>query len=98
MKDMVEVAQHDLGTLLVCSVRYSIGRNTYMPSLICSIIKRHAAHLDDADREVIAKSIMDELQYLERLPSKDSIDSHIKKEERVNWLEVVQQLQKKEPT
>lgn len=96
MDDKVKVNKHDLGTLMVCAMRYSIGRNTYMPSLICSIIKHYGSDLDDADKETVSKNIMDELKYLERLPSKDSVDSHIKKEERVQWLEAVQELQKKE--
>lgn len=94
MSDTVAVHRHDLGTLLICAMRYSIGRNTYMPSLICSTIKLHAGDLDDSDREMLAQNILDELKYLERLPVKDSVDSHIKKEERVKWLEVVQQLQR----
>ena len=96
MKDTVQVHRHDLGTLLICAMRYSIGRNTYMPSLICSIIKHYGSDLNDADKETVSKNIMDELKYLERLPSNDSVNSHIKKEERINWLEVVQELQKKE--
>lgn len=93
MSEAVKINKHDLGTLLICAMRYSIGRNTYMPSLICRTIKHHADDLDDADRETLAKNILDELKYLERLPVKDSVDSHIKKEERVQWLEAVQRLQ-----
>jgi hypothetical protein len=96
MDDKVKVNKHDLGTLMICAMRYSIGRNTYMPSLICRTIKLHAGDLDDSDKEMLAQNILDELKYLERFPVKDSMDSHIKKEERVQWLEAVQQLQKKE--
>ena len=29
----------DLGTLAICAVRYALGRQSYMPGLICQIVR-----------------------------------------------------------
>lgn len=42
-----EPADDDFGTLVICAVRYSIGRCTYMPSLICNYLKPRLSLLDD---------------------------------------------------
>lgn len=46
---MSQVSSTNLRTLLVCSFRYSLGRQTYMPSLVQSIIKQHWEDLEDSD-------------------------------------------------
>jgi len=43
------VKNEDLRTLIVCSFRYSIGRQTYMPTLVQKIIYRHWEVLNSVD-------------------------------------------------
>lgn len=38
---------NDFGTVLVCAVRYAIGRCTYMPSLVIDFIRPLLPKLDD---------------------------------------------------
>ena len=35
----VDPASDDFGTILICAIRYSLGRQTYMPSLVTSYIR-----------------------------------------------------------
>ncbi len=43
----VEIASRDLQTLLICSMRYSLGRMTYMPGLIQDLIREHRTVLSN---------------------------------------------------
>ena len=45
--------QDDFGTLCICAVRYSMGRQTYMPSLVRSIIYPLFDKLSDKDLAVM---------------------------------------------
>ena len=37
----VEIGSRDLQTLLICTMRYSLGRMTYMPGLVQDLIRQH---------------------------------------------------------
>ena len=37
----------DLCSIIVNATRYSLGRRTYMPSVVSDFIKRHISQLDD---------------------------------------------------
>lgn len=43
------VKNEDLRTLIVCSFRYALGRQTYMPSLVQEIVYRHWDVLNSID-------------------------------------------------
>lgn len=47
----------NLQTLFLCSVRYCLGRQTYMPSLVMSIIRTHSNVLRKSDCEQLAREI-----------------------------------------
>ena len=47
----------DFGTMCVCAIRYSLGRKTYMPSLMTEFIKANWANLDDNTKAVIMKDV-----------------------------------------
>lgn len=51
------VLDEDLGIICVCAVRYSLGRQTYMPSLVADFIKRNINNIDTKDLFVIKKDI-----------------------------------------
>lgn len=40
-KDMIDPSNADLQTILICAVRYSIGRQTYMPMLVTDWIMQN---------------------------------------------------------
>lgn len=72
------LTQDDFGTLCICAIRYCQGRQTYMPSLVQSIIKPHLKELSDRD---IAVMIQDcDFQRKFNLYGSDTID-------KPGWLE-----------
>ncbi len=44
---LVNPATADFGSVLVCAVRYAIGRQTYMPALVAGFIRPLIPNLDD---------------------------------------------------
>ena len=49
----------DLGLICICAVRYSLGRMTYMPYVVCSFIKRNVDKLNKNSIYVIKRDIED---------------------------------------
>lgn len=93
-KRFAEIHNADLGVLFICSIRYSIGRNTYMPQLICRIVKEHIDSLLPSDRIMLAENIESELNRLEFFHKKDpeSLDTKIKLEEKAKWTQLIEAL------
>ena len=58
----ISVAPGDLGTMLICSLRYAIGRRSYMPSLIAERIRTYWNHLSEKDREVLYRDLSGEIR------------------------------------
>ena len=50
----------DFETILLCAVRYAIGRQTYMPSMVIDYITPLLPYLSDNTLETMAKDIADE--------------------------------------
>lgn len=50
-------SKKDFNTALICAIRYSIGRRTYMPSLIAGFVKQNLAGFADMDLACIKKDI-----------------------------------------
>lgn len=51
------IDSYQLATLMVCAVRYSHSRRSYMPSLVCDIIRDNIHLLDDNAKEQLMKDI-----------------------------------------
>ena len=49
----------DFETILLCAVRYAIGRETYMPSLVIDYITPLLPYLSDNTLETMAEDIAD---------------------------------------
>lgn len=47
----------DLGALMICAVRYAIGRETYMPSLVQGFIMRYPQAVTENVKSVILRDI-----------------------------------------
>lgn len=56
---MIQISDEDFGTLAICAIRYCIGRQSYMPSLVQSIITPHLSELSDKDLGVMIQDCMD---------------------------------------
>ena len=59
---MSNISDSDLSTLFVCAVRYSLGRQSYMPSLVQSIVQKNAKALTDSERKLLIRDINDHLR------------------------------------
>lgn len=44
---MIDLKEQDLGTLCIAALRYSMGRQTYMPSLVRGIVRPLLPELSD---------------------------------------------------
>ena len=49
----VQLTPEDFGTLAICAIRYCQGRQTYMPSMVQGICKRHLEEINDCDLGVM---------------------------------------------
>lgn len=49
----IKVSRDDFGTLAICALRYAMGRETYMPDLVRSIVKQHLRDMEQKDIEVM---------------------------------------------
>lgn len=56
---MIQISDEDFGTLAIGAIRYCIGRQSYMPSLVQSIIIPHLSELSDKDLGVMIQDCMD---------------------------------------
>lgn len=50
----------DTGLIVLCAVRYAIGRRTYMPSTVVNWIKRNWAAIAPKDRTLILRDVTEE--------------------------------------
>ena len=49
----------DLGALMICAVRYAIGRETYMPGLVQGFIRRYPEAVTANVKDVILREIQE---------------------------------------
>ena len=47
----------DIGTIAICAVRYALGRQTYMPSIVQGFVMRHPEIVDNVVRSVMLEDI-----------------------------------------
>lgn len=62
---MADLSADDLGLLLVCSLRYAMGRRSYITALIAEKIEAHFSNLSASDRVVILRDLRQSLQHAE---------------------------------
>lgn len=47
----------EIGAIVICAVRYALGRESYMPGLVQDFIMRHPEILTENNRQVIIRDI-----------------------------------------
>lgn len=52
------------GTICVCALRYCMGHQTYMPTLVQDFCRRHIARFDDNT----IRTMIDDIDFAERHP------------------------------
>ena len=55
--------ERDFGTVRGCAVRYSLGRQTYMPSLVQQFINRNLKQIDSYSLAIMARDIKEAPSY-----------------------------------
>jgi len=77
---VVPLAGHDDQVLLVCALRYAMGRSSYMPSLVCGFLEAHMSSIDPSTASIMARDIRDwyltEYQSLKEHFDSKGIDWH----------------------
>jgi hypothetical protein len=58
----------DYGTIVLCAVRYAMGRMTYMPTLVIGYVKEHWNDLQSGMQDIILRDVSEELKHEERSP------------------------------
>lgn len=61
-----QVARDHLFSMLTSSVRYALGRSSYITSLTCGMVTAYAKHLHQHEVEVIVRDICTELDWAVR--------------------------------
>ena len=52
-----DMYNNDFCTICMCAVRYSLGRRTYMPSLVTSYISKHLDKFNDNQLSILERDI-----------------------------------------
>jgi hypothetical protein len=63
---MAQVGSADLYTLLVGSVRYALGRSSYITATTADIVRRHWRDLDAGQREVVLRDLREAIDDADR--------------------------------
>lgn len=54
---MSENISDDFASIMICAIRYALGRRTYMPSIVCNFVKQRIPNMSDKDLYVIIRDI-----------------------------------------
>lgn len=59
----IDIDDENFGAVLNCAVRYCIGRQTYMPSLVIDFITPLLPHVNDRTLKCFAKDLLDAVYF-----------------------------------
>ena len=62
---MPEVRTDDIFLLLISSVRYAMGRQTYIVKETCNMVRRYRKHLREQDAMIIVRDVQREIDMVE---------------------------------
>ncbi len=63
---MPEVRTEDVFTMLVGSVRYAMGRQTYIVKDTCDMVRRYRRHIPEEQVMIIIRDVQREVEMVER--------------------------------
>lgn len=66
-RDPREISDDDLWIMLLCALRYSMGRSSYITGLAADLYRRYRHRLTKPQREQVAREIEEELRLAESL-------------------------------
>ena len=53
----------DFASVMICAIRYALGRRTYMPSIVCGFVKPKLPEMSKKDLYVIIRDIEEAHNY-----------------------------------
>ena len=80
---MIEI-NYELQDIVLCALRYAIGRKTYVTSEVCEFIMKHP----DLINYRVKKVMLRDLEDLDRYYKKDNID-RLPFDKLKNWLDLI---------
>lgn len=89
-KPTIDLKNDNFGAILNCAVRYSLGRNTYMPGLVMDFIGPLLPYVSDRTLWCMERDIKDFVEPYAKCPPKSIIDK-MEIEQWERFLQVVQQ-------
>jgi len=81
--------EEDTKFIILASIRYAIGRKTYIPALICNWIKKHWPELSYICKDMIIKEVKEVIDKYERLGDSNILGDSINKKtwySFYNWI------------
>lgn len=61
---MIEI-NYELQDIVICALRYAIGRKTYVTSEVCEFIMKHSNLIDDRVKTIMLRDLEDLNEYYE---------------------------------
>ena len=61
---MIEI-NYELQDIVICALRYAIGRKTYVTSDVCEFIMKHSNLIDDRVKTIMLRDLEDLNEYYE---------------------------------
>ena len=92
MLEPITIDTEDFDSIVICALRYCIGRRTYMPSIVIEFVKPLLSVLDNKTLKVIQKDIKNASNYGDESIDKplwmrflDDVEMEINKREDGNF-------------
>lgn len=92
-RTLSELDPNDAWVFLLSTVRYSLGRSTYMTSLSTELVVKYKDHLNTDQLKQIAKEIREELERYDRV-GKVLPDANVWRTGAVNILKCIEERNK----
>jgi len=87
-KHIVKISRQEFSELIVFAVRYALGRRTYAPGDIASMVKTYIDDISNGDIDILKRDIMEHGGYDHKVEYYgDTFDYH-------TWMNLVQFLDK----
>ena len=71
MANSSEKISEDFASIMICAIRYALGRRTYMPSVVCQFVKQRISGMSNKDLYVIIRDIKECCDYGDDCDYKD---------------------------
>ena len=85
-KPTIDLKSEDFGSILICAVRYAMGRETYMPSIVIGYITPLIPYVSDRTIACMERDIREQSNFGETALGNEHID-------RPGWIKLMYALE-----